>query len=112
MGDMAQTDCPTVVDAICKLALALKAPVLKDRLWIHKADENWTIAANGMDVPMDAEPEGCMKCTLLPIDFAVWWHGWLVGTFNPLGGIFAAGSEANEDRFIADMAKAADRAKE
>lgn len=102
---MAEAVC-TVVDMICQLHLKLGEPVLKDRIWTHRLDKNWTIAANGKDHEVEVEPEKCMKAKLQPIDFAVWWNGWLAGLFNPYGGTFAAGSGANEDAFIKAVEKA------
>ena len=100
----------SVADSIARLALALKEPELRNRVWIHKMDDNWTIAVNGKKEPVKIEPAKCMAAELQPFDFAVWWHGWLAGTFNPFGGIFAAGSEANEDSFLKDVDKAIEKA--
>ena len=39
-----------------------------------------------------------------PFHFAVWFHGWLAGLFDPArGGAFAAGSAANEEEFKAAL---------
>ena len=96
----------TVVDMICRLHQALGMQPVKGQVWIHKLNKNWTIAINGKSHAVEIEPEKCMKAELRPIDFAVWWNGWLAGLFNPHGGIFAAGSGANEDAFIEVVEKA------
>lgn len=96
------------------LALALKVSKLNQMPgpWVHKVDDNWTIAVNGLKEPRRTEPEGCMFVTLQPYEAAFWWNGWLAGLCGPGGGTIAAHpSGANEDRLIADMKAATARAK-
>lgn len=76
---------------------------IKGRVFERQVDEHWYIAVNATDAPAEAGPADGMRSTVNPIDCAVWWNGWLAGSFNPHGGILAAGTEANEDRFIADL---------
>lgn len=97
-----------VSEAFDKIAaLALKTGVKDLRsLWLHKVDEKWTVAINGADEALRAEPEGMMGATIEPFNAAVWYNGWLAGSLSPLEGIFAAGSGANEDSFIEALDRA------
>lgn len=75
--------------------------------WIQKVDEQWTFALNGKDETLRVDPgDGGMSATVDFGNAAVWYNGWLAGTFDPSGGIFVTGSGANEDSFIAAMDKA------
>jgi hypothetical protein len=76
--------------------------------WICRVDDNWTVAGNGMPAPVRIGGEGTtlMGVTLEPYNFAVWWCGWLAGTFTPYGGGWIiAGECANEDALIAALRK-------
>lgn len=74
--------------------------------WIHKLDENWTIAVNGHPTKEIVKPEGCMLCDLPGYHAAVWWNGWIAGIFNAYYGQIAAGTSANEETLIAALDKA------
>ncbi len=70
--------------------------------WVHAVDERWTIAINGQPVAMAVEIDQTMGVAALePYHAAVWYNGWLAGIFSPAGGVFAAGSGANEETFAA-----------
>lgn len=89
-------------DKIVQLGLKLGVSNLKDYpgAWVHKVDECWTVAVNGLDDPVRAKPQGCMSVSIDPFNAAVWFNGWLAGSLDPYGGILAAGEGANEDTFI------------
>jgi hypothetical protein len=81
--------------------------------WVHQVDDNWTVAMNGRQVPIELKPEGAMRITLEPFECGIWWNGWLAGIVNPKDGAIAAHPEgANEDRLIADLEEAIRYAKE
>jgi len=71
--------------------------------WIHAIDSQWTIAVNGHDKTIQAEPEGMMQAKIPPHSAAIWFNGWMAGILDPFGGIIAAGEAANEDTFIAAL---------
>lgn len=65
-----------------------------------KIDEKWYLAVNGQDRTVEVEPEGMMKMGIAPYNFCIWYNGWLAGLFDLInGGIFAAGTGANEETF-------------
>ena len=75
--------------------------------WIAEVDDQWTLAMNGHRNPVAVEPDGCMAVDdLAPFTLAVWFNGWLAGFVTPTGGTIAAGELANEDSFIAALARA------
>lgn len=85
-----------------ELALALGVRNLKDypSAWVHKVDDNWTIAINGKVDAVRVEIEGDMGATIPPFEAAVFYNGWLAGLLSPVEGIIVAGEGANEDTFI------------
>lgn len=93
----------TIPEIFIKLTSALDVKNLNELpgAWQQKIDETWYVAINGQSTDVDVEPAGGMKITLPPYHFAVWFNGWIAGLIYPLGGgVFAAGSGANEFEFI------------
>ncbi len=68
--------------------------------WEVQVDEQWWFALNGHPTPL-----GCSKgYGVLPYHLCVEYNGWPAGVLSPTdGGIFAAGSGANVDTFIAAL---------
>lgn len=96
-------------DKIVQLGLKHGVSNLKDypSAWIHKVDDQWTLALNGKDNELPVEPEGTMGISRLePFHAAVWYNGWPAGILYPYGGEFAAGEGANEDTFIEALDRA------
>lgn len=73
--------------------------------WEIAVDEKWYVACNGQDEQISVEPAGTMGAKIPPYHFAVWYNGWLAGLFHPYGGVFAAGTGANEETFTAAVRK-------
>jgi hypothetical protein len=73
---------------IADLVIALgEEPLNKyEGAWTHQVDDRWFIAANGhrkaVRVPDTSDRMGI---DLRPFDFAIWYNGWLAGTFNAYG---------------------------
>ncbi len=98
---------------IMELAIRLGATDLYklDGAWIHKLDENWTIALNGHKTKQKTHPENCILCDIPPFNAAIWWNGFLAGLLSFGGGTIAAGTEANEDAFLTAINKAIEETK-
>ena len=96
-----------MMEAILAFAEARGAKNLRSLpgCWVERVDEHWTIAANGHKEGRACSPADCMGGVVIPpFHFAVWFHGWLAGLFDPArGGAFAAGSAANEEEFKAAL---------
>lgn len=101
---------------IVELGTVLGIENIKDLpgCWVHKVDENWTIALNAHNAPVHVDLQ--VEQDLMPVDVpafgaAVWWHGWLAGLLTPGAGAIAAHPEgASEERLIADLKAAIQRA--
>ena len=91
----------TIMEPLCELVSAHGATNIKDLpgAWECRIDDTWYVACNGHDEEITVEPEGTMGADIPPYHFAVWYNGWLAGLFHPYGGVFAAGSGANEETF-------------
>lgn len=70
-----------------------------------KIDECWYLAVNGHQKEIKVKPKNLMEVMLPPFHFAVWFDGFLAGLFHPEDGVFAAGSGANEKKFIKAIKK-------
>jgi len=96
-----------MMEAILAFAEARGAKNLRSLpgCWVERVDEHWTIAANGHKEPRECWPIfDCMRVVIPPFHFAVWFNGWLAGVLDPAtGGVFAAGSAANEEEFKAAL---------
>lgn len=99
-------------DLLAQLAIALNQhPMNKHACcWVHQVDEHWTIAINGHKVPKEAMlPGGGGAITVEPYHCYVEFNGFPAGSFNPFGGVIAAGECANEGTFIKAIQAAIDR---
>lgn len=64
--------------------------------WEHQIDDHWWVAVNALKQPVE-----CSRgYTVQPYDCFVEYNGFPAGSFNPYGGILAAGEAANERTFI------------
>jgi hypothetical protein len=95
----------TIYEAFDKIAalgcLAGAAPLSQfAACWEYQVDAQWRIAVNGHDVPKKTADD---VQTVAPFECYVEYNGWPAGSFNPYGGVIAAGSCANEDAFIAAL---------
>lgn len=100
---MPETESVSVLfDLIAQLCIGVGEAPIKDKVWTFKVDDAWRFAVNGKREPLDiAAADGCMGYPdLKPYSCVVWYNGWLAGTFDPYGGIIAAGTCANEGTFI------------
>lgn len=81
---------------------------------IMDVDENWAVALNGHEEPVDVPQKGgCMGVSALPpFTIAIFWNGWIAGMVNVHDGAIAFGELANEDTFIEAVEAAIKRAKE
>jgi len=98
---MAEPRIITAFDEIAQLAIRLGVVPLNARpgCWEFQVDEHWWIAVNG-----HRESLKCSKGVAVePFNAYVEFNGWPAGSFNPAGGIMAAGEAANEDAFIAAL---------
>lgn len=92
---------------LVELALATGATSIKDLpgCWEHDVDGRWWVAVNAHGEPV--------KCShgveVEPFRAYVEFDGWPAGVLTPDGGEFAAGSEANEDTFIAALVAATEK---
>jgi len=94
---------PEVYGRLVDLAAALGVSEINQLpgCWIHRIDDDWTVAANGHREPMRAAPGGAMDVEILPFEMAIWWHGWLAGIIGPSGGAIADHPEgANEKHLL------------
>lgn len=66
-------------------------------LWESQVDEHWKIRVNGHSETVEGVPR---------YSAAIEYNGWPAGIIDPSGGIMTAGSEANEDTFIAAVVAA------
>lgn len=106
---------PPTVDVfslIAQICLAMDAAPLDkhEGCWELIVDDQWTIAVNGHKTPQVYHSRNGMSAggsgfTVNPVDAYVEYNGWAAGTFNPFGGILAAGEGANEDTLIAALEK-------
>lgn len=106
---------PPTVDVfglIAEICLAMgEHPLHKhDGCWELIVDHQWTVAVNGHKVPQvyrskDSIETGSIGVDVQPYDAYVEYNAWPAGSFNPFGGILAAGEGANEDTFIAALQK-------
>ena len=114
---MSEPQVSEVFGRIAKLGIALGvAPLNKlPGCWQHHVDEKWWIALNGHKKQMPASSENGMSSIqpyeVDPFHCYVEYNGWLAGVITPTGGIFSAGSEANEDSLIDALIAATKRAK-
>lgn len=91
----------TIMEPLLELVQAHEVTNIKDLpgAWECKVDDTWYVACNGHDELLSVEPPGTMGADIPPYYFAIWYNGWLAGVFHPYGGIFAAGTGANEETF-------------
>lgn len=89
------------MEALLDLARAHNVANIKSLpgAWECKIDDTWYVACNGHNESLPVDPPGMMGAVIPPYHLAVWYEGWLVGLFHPYGGVFAAGSGANEESF-------------
>lgn len=76
--------------------------------WEHQIDDQWWVAVNAKKQPVVTS----RGYTVEPYDCFVEYNGFPAGSFNPGGGILAAGEAANEQTFIAAVRAAIERARE
>ena len=69
--------------------------------WEIDVDERWAIAVNGHRNTRKDSRGGDVP----PYHASIWYNGWPAGLISPVQGVIAAGSEANEDNFIAALDK-------
>jgi len=83
---------------LADLAVSLGVTNIKDLpgCWEHKIDEHWSIAINGNS----AAKKTSKGIEVMPYHCYVEFNGWPAGVISAFGGIFCAGSLANEDTFI------------
>ena len=82
---------------VARLADKLGEAPIKDKVWTHKVDDHWFVKINGCPEKKESIP---------PYHMLVEFNGFPAGCVSPWEGVFAAGTEANEDLFIdAVMAK-------
>lgn len=103
-----QEDLKVIPVKIAELSRALGMETISNltTAWEHQVDEKWKVAVNGQKETVTVD-----KLKIPPFHFAVWYNGWPAGLMSPFDGTFAAGSEANEDTFIAALDAAIERAK-
>lgn len=92
-----------VILKVAELADALKVKPMNqfEGCWEYQINDNWFIAVNG-----HKQPTKTSKGTEVPpFNGYVEYNGWPAGIFNPFGGGFIAGVDANEDAFIAAIDK-------
>lgn len=73
--------------------------------WVHRVDDDWTVAISGKLESVKVEPEGCMPVVLEPFHMIAWWRGLAAGFLVPSGGtilVFGDG-RASEDNLIAAL---------
>ena len=98
----------TILDPIMRLAQLHGVERINELsgAWEQKIDDQWYLAVNGHDGDdIEITPSGGMSCKIPPYHFCVWYNGWIAALFHPYDGTFAAGDEANEDKFIAAVEK-------
>lgn len=95
-------------DRVAALGIALGAfPVTKfPDCWEHSIDERWFIAVNGHREPKKTSGGVVVNSFNCYVEY----NGWPAGSFDPRGGVIAAGDCANEDTFIAALDEAIKRA--
>ncbi len=76
---------------VARLADKLGEAPIKDKVWTHKLDDHWSIKINGFHEEKDSVP---------PYHMMIEFNGFPAGCVSPWEGVFAAGTEANEDEFI------------
>jgi hypothetical protein len=76
---------------VARLADKLGEAPIKDKLWTHKVDDHWLVKINGCPKEKESIP---------PYHMMVEFNGFPAGCVSPFEGVFAAGTEANEDGFI------------
>jgi len=91
----------TIMELLLELVQAHNIINIKDLpgAWECKIDDIWYVACNGHQEQLSVNPPNTMGADIPPYYFAVWYNGWLAGLFHPYGGIFAAGTGANEETF-------------
>jgi len=76
---------------VARLADKLGEAPIKNKVWTHKLDDHWSIKINGFHEEKDSVP---------PYHMMIEFNGFPAGCVSPWEGVFAAGTEANEDAFI------------
>ena len=89
---------------LCDMAIALgAAPMNKHAAcWEHQVDAQWWVAFNGHPEAKETSKGHQVE----PFHCYVEYNGWPAGIFMPYGGCIAAGEGANENTFIAALARA------
>lgn len=102
-----EIDVQSLWEPIFALAEAEQAAPLNQYVgaWHCRIDDRWRIAVNAHNYRVDVTPDGAMAATMEPFQCAVWFNGWLAGTFNPAGGWFADGEAGNVRTFMAAVRK-------
>lgn len=96
---------PNLFSLIARIASKDRAAPLNQFVgcWVRRLDESWVIAVNAHSETLSCEPPSCMSVDVAPRSCAVWFNGWVAGSFDPYsGGLIADGALANE----ATLAKA------
>lgn len=89
-------------------ALGLEAPI--QGVWLHKVDDNWTVAINNSGETTEVQPEGAMSAPVERFHAGIWWNGWYAGDITPFGGVLVShpsDNGANEDNLIKALRSAA-----
>lgn len=87
----------SLFELFCELAKKDDAAPLDKHAgcWERKLDEQWWFAINGH--------KNAIRCArgpeVPPFNCYVEFNGWPAGSFDPFGGIMAAGGQANEEAF-------------
>ena len=98
-----------VFDEICQLALALGVKNINQlpACWEHKVDEEWRIAVNAHNKPVNAGDTTVPAFTAY-LEF----NGWPAGLISPYGGMMASGAIANEVELLKALRSARTRAEQ
>lgn len=90
--------------AICEYAESrgISRLNLNPGCWEVKLDDQWWFAVN----PHRTDQECSMGVTVRPFTIYVQYNGFPAGVFSPKEGVFAAGSMANVDSFMAALESA------
>ena len=82
---------PEIFGLIMDIGEKAGALPVKDKVWTHKVNENWSFKVNGYPEPREGIPG---------FHVMVEFNGFPAGLIGLNGGIIAAGEAANEDTFI------------
>jgi hypothetical protein len=98
---------PALFKELCEYGLALGMKNISELpgCWEQKIDENWWIACNGHENPVQCS-KSAGAATVPPFSFYIEFNGWPAGIVDAGGGSLCAGAIANEETLITALQSA------